>query len=259
MTPNPTLPRSLAHRLVEVLQQEISAGTLRAGAKLPTEPVLMARFGVSRTVVREAMQRLQTAGWVHTRHGVGTFVCEPANPEPVNLTGGSEPPSLEDKLAMLELRMSLESDAAALAAQRRSPEQLSELAEVLKSFTEAVAAGHPTVAQDAQFHLLVARATGNRHFEAVLHALGRVTIQRWVPAVSAAADGAGGVTGAGQPQPPARLPEEPGLRPGKQVVLDEHRAIYDAIRRADAQAARAAMFLHLDQSRQRLRALAGLE
>ncbi|NDY90297.1 FadR/GntR family transcriptional regulator [Ideonella livida] len=261
MTSTPLLPRSLAHGLVDALQEEMRSGALRPGDKLPTEPLLMARFGVSRTVVREAMLRLQTAGWVHTRHGVGTFVCEPANPEPVNLGSGGEPPSLEDKLAMLELRMGLESDAAALAAQRRSPQQLEELGQVLASFSEAVAAGRPTVAQDAQFHLLVARATGNRHFEAVLHALGRATIQRLPPVVPDAPAAARAARQVDRPpSAPAapRAADEPGLRPGKVVVLDEHRAIHDAIRRADAQAARAAMFLHLDQSRQRLRALAGL-
>ena len=46
----------------------------RAGAKLPTEAAFMAEFGVSRTVVREAISKLQAAGLVETRHGVGTFV-----------------------------------------------------------------------------------------------------------------------------------------------------------------------------------------
>jgi len=159
---------------------------------------------------------------------------------------------LEDKLAMLELRMSLESDAAGLAAQRRSPEQLHELGEVLNAFAQAVAEGRPTAAEDAQFHLLVARATGNRHFEAVLRALGRATIQRLPGAHESEVAPAGASASAGSG---SGLPVEPALRPGKQVVLDEHRAIHDAIRRADPQAARAAMFLHLDQSRQRLRAL----
>jgi GntR family transcriptional repressor for pyruvate dehydrogenase complex len=259
MTPHPAplLPRSLSHRLVDALQQDIDTGALRPGDKLPTEPVLMARFGVSRTVVREAMLRLQTAGRVQTRHGVGTFVCVPAPAEPASVgasVGLSEatPPSLEDKLAMLELRMSLESDAAGLAAQRRSPEQLHELGEVLNAFAQAVAEGRPTVAEDAQFHLLVARATGNRHFEAVLRALGRATIHRLPGAHESEVAPAGTAASAGGG---SGLPVEPALRPGKQVVLDEHRAIHDAIRRADPQAARAAMFLHLDQSRQRLRAL----
>lgn len=254
----PLVPRSLAHRLVDVLQQDIAAGVLQPGDKLPTEPVLMARFGVSRTVVREAMLRLQAAGRVQTRHGVGTFVCASVPAESVSVgvsVGLSEatPPSLEDKLAMLELRMSLESDAAGLAAQRRSPEQLRELGDVLNAFAQAVAEGRPTVAEDAQFHLLVARATGNRHFEAVLRALGRATIHRLPGAHESELVPTGA---AAQVRVGSGLPVEPALRPGKQVVLDEHRAIHDAIRRADPQAARAAMFLHLDQSRQRLRALA---
>ena len=66
--------RTLAHELVESLGDRIRDGRLAAGDKLPTEADLMAEFSVSRTVVREAISRLQAAGLVETRHGVGTFV-----------------------------------------------------------------------------------------------------------------------------------------------------------------------------------------
>jgi GntR family transcriptional repressor for pyruvate dehydrogenase complex len=256
-------PRGLAHHLVKVLSDDISEGRLHAGDRLPTEPMLVARFGVSRTVVREAMSRLQTAGWVSTRHGVGTFVlATPPQPAAALGTPSSEPPSLADKLAMLELRISVESDAAALAAQRRTPAQLEKLKELLDAFATALAAGHATVGHDARFHLQIAEATGNKHFEEVLRTLGRATIPReaagLLPSTTemarSAGTGAAAAGGAGAGAAEATLP----LTRRKALVLDEHRAIYDAIRRGDAQAARAAMFMHLDQSGQRLRALAGL-
>jgi GntR family transcriptional repressor for pyruvate dehydrogenase complex len=73
-------PRSLAHDVVDTLSGRIREGTLVSGEKLPTEAAIMDEFGVSRTVVREAISRLQAAGLVATRHGVGTFVVGLGDP-----------------------------------------------------------------------------------------------------------------------------------------------------------------------------------
>src|SRR5687768_9435738 len=68
--------RSLAHDLVEGIGAQIQGQALKPGDKLPTESAIMQSYGVSRTVVREALSRLQAAGLVETRHGIGTFVLE---------------------------------------------------------------------------------------------------------------------------------------------------------------------------------------
>ncbi|RYY77530.1 MAG: FadR family transcriptional regulator, partial [Comamonadaceae bacterium] len=73
-------PRSLAHDVVDALSGRIREGSLAPGVKLPTEAAIMEEFGVSRTVVREAISRLQAAGLVETRHGVGTFVVGMGDP-----------------------------------------------------------------------------------------------------------------------------------------------------------------------------------
>ena len=67
-------PRTLALELVDSLGDRIRDGRLAPGDKLPTEAEIMAQFGVSRTVVREALSKLQASGLVQTRHGIGTFV-----------------------------------------------------------------------------------------------------------------------------------------------------------------------------------------
>ena len=67
-------PRNLAMRVVDSLADRIRDGSLACGDKLATESALMAEFGVSRTVIREALSKLQAAALVQTRHGVGTFV-----------------------------------------------------------------------------------------------------------------------------------------------------------------------------------------
>ena len=69
-------PRRLAESLVERFAQRMREGTLKRGDKLPTETQIMAAESVSRSVVRDALSRLQAAGLVETQHGVGTFVLD---------------------------------------------------------------------------------------------------------------------------------------------------------------------------------------
>ena len=228
-------PRSLAHELVDALAGRIRDGSLNAGEKLPTEAAIMEEFGVSRTVVREAISRLQAAGLVETRHGVGTFV--------VGLGEGSafrispeQLGTLQDVIAVLELRIGVETESAALAAMRRTPENLETLRNALKAFLAAVEEGRDAVGPDFQFHLEIARATQNHHFVDLMGTLGGMMIPR------------------------ARL-EPPGpLTPERQAYLrgvnSEHESIVDAIARQDAEAARAAMRTHLANSRERRRRLA---
>src|SRR5258708_6710094 len=133
----PTLPiaprrrmRSLAQEVVDALTAQIEAGTLRPGDKLPTETEVMKAQGVSRTVVREAISRLQASGFVETRHGIGSFVLErkrqPVGIDPATIT------TIRDVLAILELRISLESECASLAAQRATPEAVAALRRALR-------------------------------------------------------------------------------------------------------------------------------
>src|SRR6478672_2757582 len=99
--PQARKPRNLAQALVEAISADIRAGALKPGDKLPTESAIMALHGVSRTVVREAISHLQAEKLVQTRHGIGTFVLEPA--PPANL-GIATVTTLRDVLAVLELR-----------------------------------------------------------------------------------------------------------------------------------------------------------
>ena len=92
---------------------------LKPGDKLPTESAIMQAYGVSRTVVREALSRLQAAGVVETSHGIGTFVLE-ARPGQGFGIDPADIATAVDVMAVLELRISLETESAGLAAQRRS-------------------------------------------------------------------------------------------------------------------------------------------
>jgi DNA-binding FadR family transcriptional regulator len=225
--------RSLALELVEVLGQRILEAQLATGDKLPTEAAIMEEFGVSRTVVREAISKLQASGLVETRHGIGSFV------RPLSEAGGhfriarEQLGTLRDVIALLELRIGLETEAAGLAAQRRSEAQLAVMRNALLAFTEAAAVGEDAVSSDFAFHLEIARATQNRHYAALMLDLGEPVIPR------ARLSGAEVLTEA--------------RRDYLRRVNSEHESILDAIAAGDADAARAAMRTHLANSRERRR------
>jgi DNA-binding FadR family transcriptional regulator len=222
--------RSLAETAVAEMTARIRDGTYRPGEKLPTEPQFMAELGVSRTVVREAVSRLQAAGLVETKHGIGTFVLDP--PPATSLDIGNAV-TIRDVLAILELRISLETEAAALAALRRNDADIEQMARAVADFDADIAAGRSSVDADFRFHLQIALATGNRYFENVLRNLGISTIPRTRLDTT-------------------RIIPEQGPSYLHRTNL-EHQAILEGIARSDPESARAAMRMHLSNSRERLR------
>ena len=225
-------PRTLALELVEALVERIREGRLALGDKLPTEAAIMAEFGVSRTVVREAISKLQAAGHVQTRHGIGTFVVGAGDGGAFRIAP-EQMATLRDVIAVLELRIGVETEAAALAAQRRTEEDLTRMRGALDAVSTAIEAGRDAVAPDFQFHLAIARATQNPHFSELMATLGARIIPR------------------------ARLDGDEAMNEARRAYLRrvnlEHESILDAIASGDADAARAAMRMHLANSRERRR------
>ncbi|OOV99478.1 FadR/GntR family transcriptional regulator [Pseudomonas sp. MF4836] len=224
--------RSLAQELVTELSRRIREGEIERGAKLPTESQVMDEHKVSRTVVREAISRLQAAGLVETRHGIGTFVRDIPSPsgfciDPETIV------TLHDVLAVLELRISLEVEAAGLACVRRTDEQLRLMRDSLDALNSPAVSVDYAVAADFQFHQQIALATGNRYFTDIMLHMGVSIIPR------------------------TRLHSKRLVNDAKEPYLErlsrEHEDIYQAIARRDADAARAAMRLHLSNSRERMR------
>jgi DNA-binding FadR family transcriptional regulator len=248
-------PRTLALELVDALGERIRDGRLGVGDKLPTEAAIMGEYGVSRTVVREAISKMQASGLVHTRHGIGTFVAELVAPDPQAGPGFRIDPqhvaTLRDVVAVLELRIGLETEAAGLAAQRRNGDNLGAMRQALAAISLAIDAGADAVASDFQFHLEVARATQNPHFSQLMATLGSQIIPR------ARLDSGSGVDAAADPHPASVASESPAAQAERLSYLRrvhvEHESIYDAIQAQDAEAARAAMRTHLANSRERRR------
>ena len=128
-----TKSRSLTQTLVDDFTQQVAMKQLKTGDKLPTEMSIMQTFGVSRTVVREALSKLQAAGLVETHHGIGTFVLEPRADSRFRVSGV---PMISDGdvQTALEFRLGIEVECAGLAALRRTPDQLKAMRAVLDEF-----------------------------------------------------------------------------------------------------------------------------
>lgn len=217
--------------IVTALRTRIDSGQLRPGDKLPTEPQLSAEFGVSRTVIREAVAALRGDGLLQSRQGSGVFVLAPSLTKRGMLTEVDRG-KLSSVLSLLELRIAIETEAAALAAQRCSPDQEEAMMAALANLRTEMQAGRNAVEADFAFHKSIAAASGNPRFIDMLTMFGEALIPRGLVSDAVNTD-------------PAYL-----------LALDgEHMAVVQAIQNRDPEAARCAMRDHLTHSQRRYRAM----
>lgn len=222
---------TLTAQLVKALAGKIAKGEMRPGDRLPTEQALIETFSVSRTVVREAISSLKATGVVTTQQGVGAFICRPQE-APWRATAASLD-MVQDAIDVLEVRMGVEIEAAALAAQRRAPHHVAAMQDAVARMARAIDAEDDTVAPDLDLHRTIAEATGNPHFAHLFSSLGALLIPR------------------------TRLETFRFTRDGHDNYLRrvnrEHETIVQAIERRDVDSACSAMRMHLSNSRERLR------
>ena len=226
---------NLAEQVMARLGADIRGGRLAPGTRLPTEQDLTTQFGVSRTVVREAGAALRADGLVVTRRGSGAYVADPAA-GPFRIV----PPratSLPDIINVMELRLAVEGQAAALAAERASRKQLAAIRTAWRAIDAALQRGEGAVAEDFAFHRAIAEATGNDQFPRFLAYLGSHVIPR--QSVRLEVD----------------TPAERRLY--LERIQVEHTRIVTAVTGGDPIEARRAMRDHLTRSLERYRKLAG--
>lgn len=206
------LPRlSAAEAVFNALRREIETGAVDVGAKLSSETALAQRYGVSRSVVREALRSCNALGLTVTKTGRGTFVV--ADQVAKDLVLGDY--SARD---LTEARPHIEVPAAGLAAQRRTAEELDSLRDIVAAMA-AEDDPEAWVSLDSSFHEAIARASGNKVFERVV------------------ADIRGAL---------AHQSETLNIVADRQLASDrEHQRILQAIETGDAAGARAAMGEHL--------------
>ena len=226
---------NLAETVIRELSNRIDIGTYRPGEKLPSEQELCKEFGVSRPVIREAVASLRLGGRLIARQGVGVFVVE----QDVKQIGYALSTAVDDVRAaahVLELRLGVETESVARAAERRSPTSMADITEAFDRFNALDGSDLEAEAQaDFAFHMAIARATNNPHFTQLLEALG--------------------------PEIISDLHLKHGQSTGKSGMAHikkigrEHGAILSAISMGDVSGARSALRKHLEESLSRYQRL----
>jgi GntR family transcriptional repressor for pyruvate dehydrogenase complex len=219
----------LSEQLADALIAGIREGQLKPGERLPTEAALVERFGVSRTVVREALSRLKTLGLLESRQGSGAFIRQP-DPRGADQLVLTPDGSVAAVLQMVEVRRALEAEAAALAASRRTARSVRQIRSAMQAIDRAVAAGGDGVAEDVAFHAAIAQAAGNPYLLATLAYLNQFLLD------------ATRVTRANEATR-ADLAEQ---------VRHEHAAVVAAIEAGDVAAARQAGAAHMANAAERI-------
>jgi GntR family transcriptional repressor for pyruvate dehydrogenase complex len=203
--------RGAVAEVLAQLQAEITGGQYKLDERLPSESELCKKFGVSRPVVREALGSLQALGFTAAQPGIGTFVVSDRVRAPL-LLGRYSPANVR------EVRRCIEIPAIRLAAERRTDRDIGELAAILARMEDA---DNPARRNqlDANFHIAIARASGNPLIVKIVEELRSVLEEHSLAA--------------------ARAPYR------RRAAAEEHRAIYDAIVDRDPDAAAAAVEAHL--------------
>lgn len=228
---------SLTEKVQSELGEKIRNGVFSVGDKLPREKDLVDAFGVSRTVVREALAQLRAEGLIDIRHGVGAFVCEPPARETRIPFLPDDLKKRSDLLELLELRKGVEIEAAGLAAERRSPAQYERIQEAFEAFRIALRNNDDASEKDFELHRCIAEATNNRFYLEFLDYISR----------HATLTASGSLYGGEQSRKLYQL----------SMLESEHARLVEAISRRDAEGARTAMRDHLLQSEKRFIATGG--
>ncbi len=218
---------SMADALFVKLEARIRSGELPPGARLPTQKEIAKEERVSRTVVREAVARLEAQGMAVARQGSGVFVSDEARYQAFQITR-QDMGELAEVIRLLEVRLSVEAEMAAFAAARRTLTDISAMRGALRDMASVAEDPVASAAADARFHAAIARATQNETFVRLIDFLG----VRLVPPRN------------------LYLRDQPAeaQRAYVEKVRAEHEAIVDAIVRMNPVGARDAARHHMQES-----------
>lgn len=229
-------PRRLPDEVATAIMEAIETGQLKSGDRLPTEVDLSKRFGVARTVVREAISLLRYDGIVDSRRGVGAFVSDRQQRSAFRIS----PACFEKRkriIQLLQLRTGVQSGASALAAEMRSQSQMKGIQDVFSSMEAADKRGPEDALEDrVDSELLlyrkIAEASGNEYYVEVT-AMIETNIQNNLRS--------------------AFLKNAAASEFGPSII-DEHRAVIQALEDQDVEAARVATRERFERASARLSA-----
>lgn len=214
----------LGEQIEDELMNYILQEPVEVGQRIPNEFELAEKFGVGRSTIREAVKGLVSKGILEVKRGSGTYVISTSTAEddPLGLS------KLQDKyklaLELFEVRLMLEPDIAALAAEKATPEELEQLKILCDETEQMYRSGKNHIPKDVEFHTCIAKCSKNR------------VVETLIPLINTAVLTFANLT----------------HRTLMQETIETHRAVVEAITDKDPVGARCAMMMHLTYNRQML-------
>lgn len=218
--------------IIRLIEGEILSGKMPVGRRLESEEKLCERFGVSRTVIREALQQLRGRGLLYSIKGSGTYIAESNLDTLANAVEAYSALAEDlDFLELIDFRILIETECARLAAMHAGEGVIKELGRLMELMRHASGDHAEFSRLDIAFHLMIAKGSGNRIYATVLRALEKKCIDfarknraegDWFP-----------------------------------LIVSTHQAILDAIEQGKADQAADAMHRHLLSSRRQFVDLKG--
>ena len=224
--------KKLYEEVIVGIQEMLRSNNLQTGDRLQSEKDLAIYFGVSKTAVREALSALQTAGLIEVKHGSGIYVRN-VNEKLTNPLTMKLLTNRENLLRILELRKGLESEGVFLAAQRADEADIARIKECLITMAEEIDRGENASSGDFHFHCALIQATHNEAYSKVFDNIASIFNE-----------------GMYSCHEYFTINQGPRL-----VVLEEHRLIYDAVKKRQPEKAREMMRIHLENVENNLRKL----
>lgn len=221
-------PESLSEQVTKTLQEEILGGKYLPGIQLPSGKDLAELFGVSITVIREALSRLKAEGLIASRQGKGVFVSQDHKARPFRL--GITNITRQSLSDVIELRIGVEVEAAGLAAERRGASDLKIMAACLKAMKPASKPSKEALSADIEFHRAIAMATRNQMIISFIEFLEPILQETMAVARANSSQRA----------------------EFELASFQEHHEVYEAIKEKDKERAKAAMRVNLEGGLRRL-------
>lgn len=228
---SPVQRKKMSEHIFDEMKTLIKNGTFPQDTKLPSETELAKMFQVSRAPVREALSVLAASGMVESRQGGGNWVRKV---ELANLLErvAMEMVDIEQVFDLLEMRTIIESEAAALAAERYKEEDIKALEEALHAFGETMLGDQTSIGDEADyhFHKIIVKASYNPFLVQTIENIS--DLYQKALAFS--------------------LKQNVGLKMKRESVFKEHEAIFQAIKNREPEKAAEQMKKHLQTARVKL-------
>jgi GntR family transcriptional repressor for pyruvate dehydrogenase complex len=218
--------KRIYEEVVDMIVQRIRSGALTVGQRFPPERVLAEEMGVSRTSLREALRALESMGYIYSVPGGGNYVNSVSLEHVLPPLAAMAAQDKKFAADIIDVRLHLEVHMAELAAKNATKQQLSQIYGAILDMQSEIEGGGNGIEGDNKFHLEIARASQNKAFAVIVELVAELLAESRKATLD--------------------IPGQPAKS------IEDHLAIFEAIRTGDAELAAHEMSTHLIKARKNI-------